>query len=101
MIAMNEIAMWIEHLLCEENRKTEEVVPGVPIVRSNTPRPSSFDAMISSTGYLQKSQHGNPIEFETLEIEKGELPHGFPAKAPSAPPLPEELEDGVDAIEGG
>lgn len=65
--------------------EAEEIVPGVPIVRSNTPRPSSFDAMISSAGYIPKSQ-------------QGELPLGFPAQAPSAPPLPEELEDDVDAI---
>jgi hypothetical protein len=70
---------------------TEEIVPGVPIIRSNTPRPSSFEAMLSSTGYMQKSLHGG-----SLEMEKGELPCGFPANAPSAPPLPEELEDDVD-----
>ena len=65
----------------------EEVGPGIPIVRSNTPRPRSFDAMISSSGYLQKSQ-------------QGELPPDFPAKAPSAPPLPEELdEDNVEMVD--
>jgi hypothetical protein len=74
--------------------ETEEIVPGVPIIRSNTPRPSPFDAIISSTGYTQKSQRGS-----SLEVGKGERPHGFPAQAPSAPPLPEELEDDVEAIE--
>jgi hypothetical protein len=46
-----------------------EVAPGVPIVRSSTPKPLSFGA--------------------------GETPlvPGFPSKAPSAPPLPEEMDD--------
>ncbi len=57
----------------------EEVFPGVPIVRSNTPRPLSFMTMMSSSGQLAAIQAGEP-----------EQPV-FPAKAPSAPPLPEEL----------
>jgi hypothetical protein len=49
-----------------------EVAPGVPIVRSSTPKPLSFGS--------------------------GETPlvPSFPSKAPSAPPLPEELEDIVE-----
>jgi hypothetical protein len=77
-------------------REAEEIVPGVPIIRSNTPRPSSFDVMISSTGYLPKSQYGG-----SFGVEKGALPRGFPAQAPSAPPLPEELEGDVGSIEEG
>ena len=46
----------------------EEIVPGVPIVRSNTPRPSAFDAMVSSTGYLQKPQRSDSLEFEASEL---------------------------------
>jgi len=42
-----------------EGHETEEIVPGVPIVRSNTPRPSSFDTMISS---LQKFPRTGPVE---------------------------------------
>ena len=76
-----------------EVHEAEEIVPGVPIIRSNTPRPSSFDAMISST--LQKSPGGS-----AFGLEKGGHSRGFPAQAPSAPPLPEELEDDMDAIEG-
>jgi cation transport regulator ChaC len=46
-----------------------EVAPGVPIVRSSTPKP--------------------------LSLGPGETPlvPGFPSKAPSAPPLPEEIDD--------
>ncbi|GCE11413.1 hypothetical protein KTT_12720 [Tengunoibacter tsumagoiensis] len=47
-------------------------------MRSNTPRPLSFEAMISSSGLAQRSQ-------------QGEAGTSFPTIAPSAPPLPEEL----------
>jgi hypothetical protein len=73
---------------------TEEIVPGVPIIRSNTPRPSSFESMSTSAGYVQKSGHGG-----SLEVEAGALAHSFPVQAPSAPPLPEELEDDADGGE--
>ena len=79
--------------------ETEEIVPGVPIIRSSTPRPSSFDAMLSSTGYRQKSQHSDSFAMGTFGLEKAEVPRGFPTKAPSAPPLPEELEDDIDGDE--
>jgi len=94
---------------------TGEIAPGVSIMRSNTPRPSSFEAILSSTGYSQKSLHGvehvgtglapvrvagstrvadrgQPCPYDN----KGELPRDFPGQAPSAPPLPEELEDNRD-----
>jgi len=73
---------------------TEEIAPGVPIIRSNTPRPSSFEAMLASAGYIQKSLHGGSPGFDTRAF-----PRGFPTKAPSAPPLPEELEDETDVDE--
>jgi hypothetical protein len=72
--------------------EAEEIVPGVPIIRSNTPRPSALDATISSTGY--RHQRGGPPE---IEAGKGEFPFDFPVQAPSAPPLPEELENDVRA----
>jgi hypothetical protein len=55
----------------------QEVVPGVPIIRSSTPRPLSFDTMASYSGY-----------FRSLQPEASSA---FPERAPSAPPLPEEL----------
>ena len=48
--------------------ETEEIVPGVPIIRSSTPRPSSFDAMLSSTGYRQKSQHSDSFAMGTFGL---------------------------------
>jgi hypothetical protein len=53
-----------------------EVVPGAPVIRSNTPRPMSFERVIT-TGSMM-----------------GQAGLHFPAKAPSAPPLPEELNEG-------
>jgi hypothetical protein len=58
----------------------EEVAPGVPIVRSNTPRPLSYEMMISSGGKYHGTQPHNVVSATS-----------FPTKAPSAPPLPEEL----------
>jgi hypothetical protein len=64
--------------LVQETQQTDEVVPGVSVIRSNTPRPLSVEEMISSSG-----QQSEPLSVP-----------GFPAKAPSAPPLPEELGEG-------
>lgn len=62
----------------DEKQKIEEVFPGVPVVRSNTPRPLSFASMMSSSEQIQGGA-------------RGERPPAFPEQAPSAPPLPEEL----------
>src|SRR5260370_34136992 len=69
----------------EKNQKKEEVVPGVPVIRSSTPRPFSFDTMASYSGYFRSLQPG--------------VPSGFPERAPSAPPLPEELGEHEDENE--
>ena len=68
-----------------ENQDPKEVVPGVSIVRSNTPRPRSFGAMRPS----EEQHHDVPLN------EPVPLP-AFPSKAPSAPPLPEELGEGEE-----
>ena len=60
----------------EENQQTGEIVPGVPVIRSSTPRPLSFDMMVSYSGYFQSLQPSSSA---------------FPERAPSAPPLPEEM----------
>ncbi len=73
-----------EALSDKESSAMEEVFPGVPIVRSNTPRPLSFSGMMSSNGPLPAGST-------------------FPSRAPSAPPLPEELgvrEEGTTAVPG-
>ncbi|HLG66071.1 MAG TPA: gamma-glutamylcyclotransferase family protein [Ktedonosporobacter sp.] len=65
-----------------ENRDVKEVLPGVLVVRSNTPRPHSFESMFPPEGQSQSGQ----------QSETAPLP-AFPSKAPSAPPLPEELSE--------
>ncbi len=64
----------------DESQEKKEVVPGVPVIRSNTPRPLSFEAMLSTDEHSQREQQGEALIWPT-----------FPEKAPSAPPLPEEL----------
>ncbi|GER87031.1 hypothetical protein KDW_11930 [Dictyobacter vulcani] len=64
----------------QKEAKNEEVVPGVPIVRSNTPRPLSYEMMVSSGG-----QYPGILSQDSAPIPT------FPAKAPSAPPVPEEF----------
>lgn len=63
----------------------QEVVPGVPVIRSSTPRPVSFDMMVSYSGYFRSLQPG--------------IPSAFPERAPSAPPLPEERGEHEDKDE--
>ncbi|HLX57468.1 MAG TPA: hypothetical protein VKR83_10610 [Ktedonobacteraceae bacterium] len=57
-------------------------VPGVPVVRTNTPRPLSFVSLTT------RSEHASAPESYPGSTD-------FPIVAPAAPPLPEELEDGV------
>lgn len=56
---------------------SREVIPDVPVVRSNTPRPMPFALAPAKTSL--------PV-----------APAGFPAIAPDAPPLPEEDDDEDD-----
>ena len=66
----------------DNQQKVEEMFPGIPIVRGNTPRPLSFNTMISSTGQFERVQQVNS---ESLPV--------FPTQAPMAPPLPEEPDE--------
>ena len=66
----------------DNQQKVEEMFPGVPIVRGNTPRPLSFNTMISSTD-----------QFERVQQTGSESLPAFPAQAPLAPPLPEEPDE--------
>ncbi len=58
-----------------------EVVPGAPVVRSNTPRPLSFNMLLAASGHAPEEQ-----------AEPSTTRSTFPSEAPVAPPLPEELE---------
>ena len=63
-----------------EECSEEWVVPGVPIVRSSTPRPLSFGLLIPTTSSVPQSPQSPEQEGKTT----------FPIEAPLAPPLPEE-----------
>jgi hypothetical protein len=58
---------------------TGEVVPGVSVVRGNTPRLYPFEALMAVSGPAAQEQTS--------------MRAAFPVQAPSAPPLPEEMED--------
>jgi cation transport regulator ChaC len=66
----------------ERQAGEEEVVPGVPIIRSSTPRPRSFGGKPPASRLFVPMQQG-----------EGFVSSEFPAQAPSAPPLPEELSE--------
>lgn len=68
----------------EEENVDEWVVPGVPIVRSSTPRPQSFDMTLLMSGVVPVVQRNG---------QDGTGQSLFPVEAPSAPPLPEEDAD--------
>lgn len=78
----------------EEEDVDEWVVPGVPIVRSSTPRPQSFSmALLVSGAVPVVQQHGQDGIGQSM----------FPVEAPVAPPLPEEdveLGNGSPGTEG-
>lgn len=59
------------------------VAPGVPVVRSNTPKPLSLKGYSS---IIEQPQMMQPSERDTAPVP------GFPIEAPVAPPLPEESE---------
>jgi hypothetical protein len=61
--------------------ESDEVAPGVPVIRTNTPRPMTFEAMMASQLPPEPSEGAFPP------------PPSFPSMAPSAPPLPEEVSD--------
>ncbi len=65
----------------------DEVVPGVSVVRGNTPRPHPFEAFLAAGGQAVQGQS------TTHAI--------FPGQAPSAPPLPEELAEDEQEQDSG
>jgi cation transport regulator ChaC len=74
----------------QETQEVKEVAPGIPIVRSSTPRPLSFEAMQAISAQALKSQQ------EGVRQEDPGAAPSFPATAPSAPPLPEEMGEGEE-----
>ncbi|MBE3560080.1 MAG: gamma-glutamylcyclotransferase [Ktedonobacteraceae bacterium] len=62
-----------------QEQEEVQITPGVSVIKSSTPRPLSFERVIARSVQGQGETFSQP---------------GFPAKAPSAPPLPEEPEEG-------
>ncbi len=82
----------------------ESVIPGVPIVRSSTPRPLSFTQLLSDQREAQEGD-GERGKDSRRSMKGGQLGQvadqekaAFPTRAPLAPPLPEECEDEERAI---
>jgi cation transport regulator ChaC len=74
----------VDETAAETASTTESfVVPGVPVVRGNTPRPRSMGKFSAKA-----AQHAVPVQ--SLQDNTSD----FPSEAPVAPPLPEEYEDG-------
>jgi cation transport regulator ChaC len=76
-------------------KNDDELSAGITIVRNSTPRPMSlgpFLATLSSGGYMPRD-HLLPAQQE----ETAAIP-GFPKKAPSAPPLPEEISEQEEEV---
>ncbi len=61
----------------DEQNRISEVIPGAEIIRNSTPRPQTF-----ASAMTEKHTGGTNEQHSTIT--------GFPRKAPSAPPLPEE-----------
>ncbi|HLJ34010.1 MAG TPA: gamma-glutamylcyclotransferase family protein [Ktedonobacteraceae bacterium] len=80
----------IEHEQNERQQQLEEdSTPEIPVVRTNTPRPFSFETFVAQSGQV------GPIkqigwQHDTREAAD-EMLSTFPHEAPSAPPVPEEV----------
>jgi cation transport regulator ChaC len=70
-----------ESQITEPLRTEIFVAPGVPVVRSNTPKPLSLRGYPSER---ERSQMTQP------QVQNTSSAPGFPLEAPAAPPLPEE-----------
>ena len=74
-----------------EQQQNEQSVPEIPVIRSNTPRPFSFDGLVA--------QHGKDgWQHNTAQITD-EMLSAFPQEAPLAPPVPEEVDEQGDDIQ--
>lgn len=78
--------------VAEGEQENEEVAPGVSVIRSNTPRPLTLHSELALHDLSQ---------LEEPEASEEEIQPSFPAKAPSAPPLPEEIDEEEESVEEG
>ncbi len=74
-----------------EQQQDEQSVPEIPVIRSNTPRPFSFDGLVA--------QHGKDGWQHNTAQMIGEVLSAFPQEAPLAPPVPEEVDEQGDEVQ--
>jgi cation transport regulator ChaC len=88
------VAVFVEEKPVEtehEQQQDEQSVPEIPVIRSNTPRPISFDGLVA--------QHvKNGWQQSTAQVTD-EMLSAFPQEAPLAPPVPEEVEEAGDDVQ--
>lgn len=86
--------MEIEH---EQQKSVEEQsVPEISVVRSNTPRPFSFETFVAQNG--QSGLMGPGGWSHDAMQAASEILAAFPHEAPAAPPLPEEEDEQAEGV---
>lgn len=86
--------MEIEH---EQQKQLEEQsVPEISVVRSNTSRPFSFETFVAQNG---QSGLMRPVGWPHDATQAtSEILAAFPHEAPSAPPVPEEVDEQEEGV---
>lgn len=96
--------MEIEHEQKEQNEQQkqleEDSVPDIPVVRTNTPRPFTFESFVTQNGQIGQKGQIEQIGWQhDTRQPANEMLSAFPHEAPSAPPVPEEVGEAGEAGE--
>ena len=75
----------------EQQKLEEDIISEIPVVRSNTPRPFSFDTFVAQ--YVQSGQQEQQGQQHVIAQTTEAMLSAFPQEAPSAPPVPEEVDE--------
>ena len=81
----------------QERRQLEEGIPDIPVVRTNTPRPLSFETLMAQGGQIEQKEHIG-WQYEAKR-PADEMLSVFPHEAPAAPPVPEEVDEQENGTE--
>lgn len=95
---MEEKLVETEHEQNEQQKQLEEdSAPEIPVVRTNTPRPFSFEAFMAQNEQIWQAGQAGQIEQIGWQHDTrqpaDEMLSAFPHEAPSAPPVPEEVSE--------